>query len=614
MGRHPRTICDICGRSMPRASCIVDDKGYCGTCAKRELRKVACQKCGRNVRVKPGMTTVMCHTCKIKERFCSGCGKPLPAASLVQGDKAYCFNCSRKLPDPKPCARCGKVTIYLAKSAPRGIHEYVCHSCLSKESQGTCPICGKFRVLKRTDENGRFICKRCYDSPHFICPQCKKPGQRHSASQCFACYYREHNGRKIGEWLQGVPKGWVKDVARKWYEELMRDLEQKGAFLPMVRVLPTMQFFDTLHTSFETPEKMTLLALTEEFGLGWTGRYRIGLSVLIELGFLPPKDDQAYVDIKNYCKQVKMVTSVSDRWFYQLLSEYHTYMQGIRERYQQSGWSSDEKYQQSTIKGYVCAALHFLLSCEMKVERATDLRDEHFERFVIAYPGYRATISNFIFFLNYKRKVFKPISLDADDSGEPKRAKKKASKTGSGAKALSGEAYQDLIAKLYQSPPSKARQAVVLLFALHYAQQVGKIVEMRLDAITQDEDGTFYVKFADTPIEIDEHTAKVLAMYMHQRHVLEKTFKVANPYLFPGFAIGSHLESDSTQTWFRDHGVTVGQLYATALVRLFQGGVSQPKVLMDGLGITAPTAMKYYGLANVRIVDELLDEKAKRSI
>jgi hypothetical protein len=37
-------------------------------------------------------------------------------------------------------------------------------------------------------------------------------------------------------------------------------------------------------------------------------------------------------------------------------------------------------------------------------------------------------------------------------------------------------------------------------------------------------------------------------------------------------------------------------------------------VLMDGLGITAPTAMKYYGLANVRIVDELLDEKAKRSI
>lgn len=609
MGRRKRNNCDICGREVPKISTVVDGKAHCAACAKRELVNASCPECGKTVRIRPGTEPRLCPSCRTNVRFCAGCGRELKKASLVKenGD-AFCYNCSIKFREPAPCAKCGKVTVYLTTSVPRGIHEKVCYACLDNHKKGTCPICRKFRILIKNTEFGRPACKYCVITKgSFICPICNLPGEKYSAAKCKACYLREVLEVHISAWLDAMPNGWVKYLSQSWASDFLHDLKARRAMVKVAVIQPTLNFFDTLAATCKSPEEMTLLFLFETFGNGWTNRYRNAFDFLLKSALVPLPDDQAYTDIRHYQRQLTYIKMASGTWFQNLLSEFHTFMLEIRERYQSRGWDSSERYQPRTISSNMAAAYYFLLFHKDSVQAAQELQEDHFYQFLIAFPGYRcAIVANFLYFLNYKRKTFKRITLkDEDGSVSRKKSSGKAKPSTRRKVTLSDDVYDKLSEQLYKCTPSEARDALIGLFALNYAQRWYKVVKMRLDAVLQQPDGKFHVRFASSSLEIDEETSTVLGMYMSQRLLLEKELDTPNPYLFPGSAAGSHLRYDPAQDFYESLGITANQVYATALIRLYQGGVTQPKVLMDGLGISAPTAMKYYERANVRIMEEL---------
>jgi hypothetical protein len=605
--------CHICGREIQRACRVLDGQPYCATCAKRELVKSSCPTCGETVRIKPGTEAEICRTCATKERFCSGCGRPLPKASVVkENGEAFCYNCSLKLREPAPCARCGKVTIYLTSSAPRGIQDKICHACLDNYKKGTCPICGKFRILLDKTEFGRPACKLCTKTRGiFVCPTCRRPGKRHSADRCESCYLSDLLEKQVAAWLDAMPNGWVKVLSQTWASKYLHDAKADAKKARYSDIKSTVDFFNTLAASCRSPEDMTLLFLFETFGNSWTNSYQNAFNFLVKSALVPPRDDQAYTDIRNFQHQLRYIKMASGTWFENLLSEYHTFLQEVRERYQSRGWDSGEKYQQGTISSQMQSAYYFLLFHEHSVKSVQELREEHFYQFFKSFPGYKNSLySGLLYFLNYKRKTFRRISLKDEDNLVGRRKSSNTSKPSSKRKGvLTGAEYARLTKRLYQCPPSEARDALICLFALLYGQMSHKIIRMRLDAVIQDPDGKFNVRFASAPLEIDEQTAKVLAMYMHQRQLQEKRLDFPNPYLFPGKAAGSHLQYDRAHVVYGQYGVTVQRAFATALIRLYQGGVTQPKVLIDGLGVCARTAVKYYELANVRIMDELLERR-----
>ena len=620
----PRTKCDICCKEMPRAQRVLDGKAFCQTCAKRELVKLTCPGCGKSVTVKPGSEATLCRSCVAKDRVCTGCAKPLAKASIVKDGKAYCFNCSLKLREPRPCAWCGKITVYLTTSVPRGITEKVCYSCLSEHQKATCPHCRKYRFLVGVDEKGRNICRLCDERQKsgipYVCPQCNKPGKRHSAAKCSNCYRIDFFTNLITEWSTGLRNVWVKNLALAWMEDYLAIHRKYFKFLNKKRLQNTTSFFNELDASCPSQEHLNLNYLFETFGTAWTNTYQQAFEFLVRSGRIPQRDHQAYTDINKYLVQLRYIEKASGTWFQPLLKEFHVFMQKIRERFQQHGWGSDERFRQGSIRAFMSAAFHFLECTGDTVQRASDLTSDHFFRFLISLPGYRCSLGQFVYFLNHERKVFQPVSLDhvpsGKSSGEVSRRKKSSRKIKSEARAktplvLSADSYHNLLGKLYTSPPSKARNSLICLFAVLYAQRPQKICNMRLDALTQDKDGTFRIKFASVPIPLDEHTAKILGMYLSQRLVMDKAHPSGNPYLFPGKSYGSYLSISTIENCFEVHGVKSNILYSTALKRFYQGGIAQPKVLMDALGITAITAMKYYEVANVRVVDELLYERGK---
>jgi hypothetical protein len=338
---------------MHHANRVLDGVAYCVNCARRKLVKLPCPRCGKNVTRNPGQDAVLCRSCAVIGRKCSGCGNDLPNASLTRDEKSYCFNCTLKFRDPEPCAWCGKVTIYLTTSIPRGITERICTSCLSNHKKATCALCRKFRIIAGTDEKGRNICKRCNEhkiaGTTYVCPKCNKTGKRHSATECLSCYREGFFVKKIIEWSSGMKKAWVRSLALAWMEDYQSIHRHDFPYPSKDKIHGTMLFFNELDASCQSLEHLGLNYLFGTFGSNWTQQYRQAFDFLVRAGRIPPRDHQAYTDLNRVLIQLKYIEQAEGTWYKPLLTEFHTFMQEIREKYQQHGWNSDEKYQQESI-------------------------------------------------------------------------------------------------------------------------------------------------------------------------------------------------------------------------------------------------------------------------
>lgn len=177
---------------MSKAHVRHGDLAFCGSCYKKEFKRVSCSGCGNGTYAYHGETPAYCKQCRIKDRVCSGCGKPLPRASKIIENKAYCWPCTVKLRTPEPCALCGQASLALSKAPSLGIYQRICERCRTKRTHFTCNSCGKYRKPAGLNKDGMVVCKRCLELENYRCPQCGEPGIPHSKKRCQSCYWKDH--------------------------------------------------------------------------------------------------------------------------------------------------------------------------------------------------------------------------------------------------------------------------------------------------------------------------------------------------------------------------------------------------------------------------------------
>jgi hypothetical protein len=141
---------------------------------------------------------------------------------------------------------------------------------------------------------------------------------------------------------------------------------------------------------------------------------------------------------------------------------------------------------------------------------------------------------------------------------------------------------------------------------LLYGQTVKKTVRLRLSGLAKKQDGCYRIVLGRSEITLDRDVSELLSKYLENRKtlsVMEDEWE--NDYIFPGRKRGEHLSEGAVTYYLKKHGVTAETLFASALLYAYQGGISQPKVLVKAFGITDATAIKYLNMINPRLREEV---------
>jgi hypothetical protein len=590
MPNAPHTTCGICDRAMEKAQAVVDGTALCSTCYKRETYRSSCPGCGTGIRVLKGQEPHQCKTCRLKDRQCAGCHKPLLQASIVIGDKAYCYPCSRKLKEPQPCQLCGTLSLFLGRNLKLDITVPACPKCRSKHHK-ICAECGKSREQAGTNDQGKPLCAGCLArGGPFICPVCKQPGQKHSNAQCRKCY---NKALFVKAFLKREP-----ELTQEWVKTLYRSFIDYSASNKAVDQIPDfvtryLGFFKRIDQKLTQRTDITLFILFQMFGSQWESQFIVACSFLVHSKLIPDLADDAHKEMSNFFKLQAIIDQAVGKWFYPVLVEFYQHQQELLQRYRSRGWlGKNLRYRQTTIKAALRAALKFLGSIETGPEEVSAITQIQMNKFVFENPGYLRAIRTFIRFLKIKKKTFQKISLK---SVQPSVSDKNE---------VPAQKYEELLTTWFNPAPEKAKYCVIGLFSLLYAQRPKAITRILLTDVLKEDDG-YAVKFNGVAIPLDEGTSAVLAQYLAERKGPTRNEPEGSRYLFPGKVCSSPMSENSVHSILRGQGTSTRQVFPTALLQVFRAGVQHPYIVKAAYGMCSATASKYFELSDGRLRNEI---------
>lgn len=592
--KNIRTTCDRCGKPMPKAHAVHDDKGYCQSCYCKIFKSVPCEKCGKSVRTPAGAGPATCKKCKTIGRICVRCGKDVPRAGLVVEDGVACPSCARYFKAPQPCPVCGQLSLHLSRDFKNGFTEPVCQQCRRK-GHITCPSCGKNRRPAGTTTDGRVVCKTCLktDGRPFTCPKCGKQGKRHSAIRCDACYWRDNVEKKLRNAVLMLEHDWVRNAFSGFIYALSQRIDSRIAAIRLERHF---LFFARLDAHFDKHTAATARGMIAVFGLDGLRRHAAAYAFLVKSELIP---SQSANDIKKEAAiedQTKILKACENRWYRDLLGNFLRHMNTVGQRYADRGWNGDhQRFGPRTILMALKSASKFLESLDQEIVRSvSQIEQIHVDRFLTDHKGYRDSVRAFVRFLNKTQKLFRKLKIESIARNIPPHI------------FLDRTKYSDLLKGWLSTSDDTVKESIIGLLMLLYAQRAKQLVRLRLSDISHGHDGMYRVVFGRTEIQLDRRIGDLLDRYLPARKalaVMEDSWE--NGYLFTGRSVGDHLTEAAVSYYLKKHNVTAEQVFATSILYAYLGGLRHPKVLVKAFGITDFTAIKYLNLISPRLRDEV---------
>lgn len=150
------------------------------------------------------------------------------------------------------------------------------------------------------------------------------------------------------------------------------------------------------------------------------------------------------------------------------------------------------------------------------------------------------------------------------------------------------------------------RNSAVGLLCMFYPQRPDKILSLRKHQL-RDQNDEMEIDFGYGWEPIDPSISTVVRRWMATRFQPSRFRKVADSdFLFPGQAQSRGFSKHRFRQWLRsNYGVTIHQLYATAVHGLIEAGLTDPGALIAQFGMNPRTAIKYW-LDSGRDVGSLL--------
>ncbi|PPG27198.1 hypothetical protein C5B97_17410 [Pseudoclavibacter sp. RFBB5] len=153
--------------------------------------------------------------------------------------------------------------------------------------------------------------------------------------------------------------------------------------------------------------------------------------------------------------------------------------------------------------------------------------------------------------------------------------------------AMSDEALAELAERVLADVALSPVGRLLALFAIVYAQPIRSSVELRLEAVEQDE-GRVSIRFAATRVHLPATIAKLLQEHLEQLETRGSYHPIVNEWLFPGIVPGQHLAAGTGIGLLTRAGLSVRALRTSRLVLLSQ--TVPARVLADVIGISTQTA------------------------
>ena len=462
-----------------------------------------------------------------------------------------------RVPGNFRCSRCDQTAKKHRVTWPDG---RICTPCFVRavETFGTCPSCERHRMLPGQDEDGQQICRICAHIPTDLdCASCGQEAELIRGKRCARCVLREDLTATLSP--NDPP-----DLSIKRLIVILCSVERpasirtwmRGAAASALLVAIGRRELDIEHAAFDAlPHSNAVEHLR---------------SVLVAHGMLPERGnvDLARFDLwverrlADLATRPRVAAALEPfaRWHH--LRRLHDDADIIRNM----NFATRAAKQEITESGKLLVWLD-----EMHDVAFADAEQRHIDDYLASGPTTRKTARNFI---NWNRS----IGATTLRSGRRRTAITTPVATDT-------ERLQQLARLLATTDAPLIPRAVGLLLLL-YGTPIGRLVQLRRDAITEAPDGMRIDVGGTQPALVPAGISDVMYAVL-TAGAPTRTTTVDGGWLFPGRRAGQHVHAGSVDTQLRSLDITVraGRNAAVADLTL----QIHPAVLAEILGYSKQT-------------------------
>lgn len=585
---QPILHCDKCQKPIKKAQRTYQGVAYCGCCYYKYFIPSICTRCGGSGRILKGEAPHECPTClrqmRWKHKPCVRCARPIRTFGIELDDgRIFCLSCKKYALPPQLCPGCNQYKQGLKRDLRRGVMEPMCGPCCHRLGAAVCCAgCHRPRFIAG-ERNGKKYCAKCLPTgspPIVTCTDCGKQKNHFGSGRCEDCAWRRIHSKLLTRLNPEVPALWARNLMSEYYQTL-RDHIANGVLSKSLR--RDVKFFAALAGHFESADALSGVMIIRKLGHEFLASHGRAMSFLSATGYINTYQDPDYL-LEWHLSRIRIYAARGPEWSRPALDRFLSHMLHKRDLSLDHAKRRTVPVKPKSMESAVRSAASFLTFAA--AEGATSISDvsqNHLELFLGRHRNHRLRISAFVRYLRRHERTFQKLKLHTSKQEFSLK------------NALSDEDRLALIQSVSENTSIvDVRWSIVTMFALIYAQPGHKSVSLPIHAVRVGPDGIYEVLFAKIWITLDEVTHNLMERWLSMRR--ENSCFERNDeshYLFPGRQAGSHMRSDTYIGWISAKGYTSRSLVTTSLVQWATADVVSPRIMIDALGVSRETAIRY---------------------
>ena len=583
----PIRICSICGNEA-HIHMVKADRHICKSCYSKQFRPVKkCDECGIESAVAININDQsFCDKCYdryyYQKKICNSCGK-LGRIEKTINDYLICSSCYNKFYRPfQECYIC-KETSYVHK-----IHnsKYICSSCYNDNyrPKQTCRYCGNLdHVYKKINDYP--VCQSCARQIEYKCKKCDTITKDYFPSECFCrnCYYLDKIALLIDN-CKVIFKNECSYILLLEYSKfIIKTQKSFCAYFHLIDHIDIFLFIDHMNINLSNIKK-SLTVLISEFNILRLSNLE---NFLLSINIISPiTERELYVVDRNNLK-INLSSS-----FKEVFERYCIYLETLTQNYKSKGWENKLVYR--TLRSYIKIVYLFLFEISNKIESFHEVSNYHVDAFLCKNLNcYAPQLKKFFDWVNNEYKLFNKLKCPRTIS--PKN----------NISVYSHDELDEIISGLSNEQVS-FRDKVTCFLALFYGIRSFEIAKLKLDDFKK-QNNIFILNIRDISIEIHAFLGNLFTEYIENERKNNKYFLDSNPWMFIGRKYNSNLSEGGISSILRKHQINSQKSFSTFIATSLLDNNILPATLVQGLGMSINTIIRYYNDLSYNAVDEISD-------
>lgn len=557
---------------------------FCQRCEKELYPAQKCTKCPRITQAPLGPPPICWH-CRKRAAWPSHCVRckevlVMGRRRLLSEGVGCCLKCYPKLADPKPCDYCDKLSHRLARDYALGFNEPACSRCRSERADlPCCAGCRRPRRIAGTREDGKSYCSQCLPTgarPLIMCTACHEIRPGYSKTLCDECGWSHRFDLLMARLDSKLHTEWGKSMFAMYHRET-RDMVSHGSWHRALG--KDIAFFIELEKHFQNSTELSGVLIIRRMGWPLVRSHQRVIAFLAHAQLIEI-DDPDYAFEKGI-SAIRNIINGESGWVNDLLHRYFDHLIARRNAVTDRRKRRRIPTKLNSMRSILASSRSFLEHARdvQGVESVQGLTPLVLDTYLGQVKG-GLSLRSFIPYLNRHEKLFRRLKAPPNRGFDfPFHL------------ILSDQERNRALRHLLAAEKtSELRWALIGLLSLLYGQHAHQMCAMKLVQVRATPEG-HEVKLGKHWILLDPQTNRLMERWLSSRREYSNFEQTDESiFLFPGKQATKHVTPESLGTTLP---FKTRMLRATGIASLVKSGISQPRVLIDGFGISRESALKY---------------------